>query len=107
MEYKNETSSHILERYDGLGYGLFEVMKRDLPDYYKNLTFYRATSYQTEDVFAICTGCGHDYGIQLAPDCEVICLWDEVSHVVIGYWSSDEYSKSIKYIRPYFILYDQ
>ncbi|WP_196161761.1 hypothetical protein [Reinekea sp. G2M2-21] len=101
-EYESESLNEVLSRYDGFGCRLFEFMEAELPKHFQSLKFYRAKSYQTEDAFAICSGLGHDYGIQLDPDCEVICLWDGSAHIEIGYWSENEYRESIEFIKTHF-----
>ncbi|MCE0559426.1 hypothetical protein [Motilimonas sp. E26] len=101
-EYIQEPYSDVSSRYKGFGSKLFGVMSSSLPLHYQNLKFYRSISNQTEDVFAICEGLGHDYGIQLDPDCEAICLWDDKTHIEIGYWSEDEYIESVEFIKANF-----
>lgn len=101
-EYIQESQDDVVARYDGFGKKLFDVMSAVLPRCYQGLKFYRAISHQTEDVFAICESVGHDFGIQLDPDCEVICLWDKSTYIEIGCWSEDEYSESIEFIKANF-----
>lgn len=101
-EYISEKLDDVTARYSGFGCKLFEVISTELPSHYRNLKFYRSKTLQTEDVFAICEGIGHDYGIQLDPDCEVICLWYGETHIEIGDWSDDEYFESIKFINSNF-----
>jgi len=101
-EYTPETLKEASSRYNGFGCKLFEIMSFELPDHFRHLKFFRAISPQTDDVFCVCEGIGHDYGIQLDPDCEVICLWDEETHIEIGYWSDDEYKESIEFIKANF-----
>ncbi len=101
-EYEPESLEDVTARYCGFGCKLFEIISAELPEHYLKLKFYRSKSHQIEDVFCVCEGLGQDYGIQLDPDCEVICLWDEATHIEIGYWSEDEYIESIDFIRSNF-----
>ena len=101
-EYTEETIDDVSNRYHGFGSKIFILMEKELPIYYQNLRLYRSISYQVDDVFCICEGLGHDFGIQLDPDCEVICLWDEIIHIEIGNWSNDEYREAIDFIKDKF-----
>ncbi|MCE2596673.1 hypothetical protein K6Y31_17940 [Motilimonas cestriensis] len=100
--YESVSFEEVSDRYKGFGRDLFNLIANDLPSHFSNLKFYKSKTYQDEDVFAICEGLGHDYGIQLDPDCEVICLWDGNTHIEIGTWSENEYEESILFIKTNF-----
>jgi hypothetical protein len=101
-EYESESQDEMTARYTGFGCKLFNAISIELPTHYQHLTLYKSKYDQTGDVFAISEGLGHDFGIQLDPDCEVICLWDAKIHVEIGYWSNDEYKEAIEFIKSNF-----
>ena len=99
--YVEETLDQCRARYEHFGIGVFDRLEQDLPELFHRLRYYQATDVQTQDAFAFCTG-DHPFGIQLDPNCEVICLWDEATHVEIGTWSPDPEGDAIRFIQSNF-----
>ena len=99
--YSPETYDEFALRYSGWGRELYHQMATILPEFHAALQYFRADCYQTEDSFAVCK-IAHPFGIQLDPDCKVICLWDEEIHIEIGTWSTEPYEESFEFIRRHF-----
>ena len=99
--YSPETHHDFALRYSGFGRELYKRMATALPDCHAALRYFRADCWQTDDSFAVCS-IAHPFAVQLDPDCEVICLWDERIHVEIGTWSAEPYKESSEFIRRHF-----
>jgi len=99
--YTPETHDEFALRYSGFGRELYHQMATILPDCHAALRYFRADCYQTEDSYAVCQ-IAHPFAIQLDPDCQVICLWDEQINIEIGIWSMEPYEESFEFIRRHF-----
>lgn len=74
-----------------------------MPSVFNSLLFYRATIHQQSDVFAVCHWSQTNFGIQLDPECEIICLWDDSTQFEIGTWESNPSSAVMEFIRAKFM----
>ena len=101
--YTTESLDECTARYLRFGSELYHRMADTLPECFAALRYFRADDHQTEDSFAICD-IAHPFGIQLDPDCEVICLWDSQTHIEIGTWSADPYAEAFDFIRLHFLV---
>jgi hypothetical protein len=100
--FQPETYEAMRSRYDGFGLDVFEAMKSSMPSVFEALRFYRESSHQPSDVYAVCHWNQTSFAIQLDPDCEVICLWDRSIQTEIGTWESDPASAALDFIQAHF-----
>ena len=100
--YKAESFDECARRYSRFGSELYQRMADALPECFACLRYFQDDDYQTEDSYAVCE-IEHPFGIQLDPDCEVICLWDSQIHIEIGTRSSDPYAEAFDFIRRHFL----
>jgi hypothetical protein len=97
-DFVTEKYCDMLTRYSGFGCEIFSVLQERLPEIFAKLEFFRATKYQTGDVYAIYDDGAKAFSIQLDPDIEVIVLWNEQIQTEIGEWSKDVYGDAISFI---------
>ncbi|ASP37841.1 hypothetical protein CHH28_03750 [Bacterioplanes sanyensis] len=97
-DFHLESLSEIQSRYTGYGCHLFDQIQLKAPTVFKKLKFYRSINHQPEDVFAIYEDSSNPFAIQLDPESEHICLWNEHMHVELGYWCEDVYQEAITII---------
>jgi hypothetical protein len=98
-DYVREDFEEMCRRYEGFGKDIYTKLRLILPSVFDRLTYYRATTYQTEDSYAVYKDGTAEFAIQLDPLCEVIVLWNSKTQIEIGTWSTDEYSEAIDFIR--------
>ncbi len=103
LKYKSESIQEVLNRYSGFGADIFSKISEFYPELYSNLKYYRAIAVQTNDVFAVCENIANEFAIQLDPDIEIICIWDEKNSIEIGDWATDEYQEAMSFIEECFV----
>ena len=92
-----ESEDETRARYHGFGHDFFTKLGEHSPKMLQDTRFFCAQGYPTNDVFAICA-LPHSFAVQLDPDCEVICLWNENQWHEIGAWSDDPCTEALKFI---------
>jgi hypothetical protein len=97
--FVEENYKDVLNRYSGFGIGLFLLINDQLPDIFSCLRFFRSVTYQTADVYATYETAEKAFAIQLDPDIEVICLWNnDISHTEIGTWHKEPDTEAFRFI---------
>lgn len=86
IAYEPETETSAITRYTGFGSGLFDAIYTELPSLVGTFTFFRDN--KSPDVWAISNTNSATFGVQLDPEIEVICLWNESTFDEIGAWES-------------------
>jgi len=107
IDYVPEEESAAKARYRGFGADVFEQIYFAIPSLKGRFTFFRDTA--TNDLWSVCYMTPRNFGLQLDPDCEVICLWDSECHEEIGYWPpqlTEPVSYAIEKIRERYITND-
>lgn len=92
-----ESEAEMSQRYTGFGSRIFNELFKELPKLSQAFKFYRNTD-GTEDVWAIHNSDNIEFGIQLDPNIEVICIWDDSYCEEIGCWVSDPIGHAINVI---------
>lgn len=87
LEYVEETEAQMVARYHGFGKALFSRLFSTHHAIRNQFRFFREIT--TDDVWAVCEIPRQSFGVQLDPDIECICIWDESSHDEIGTWIDD------------------
>jgi len=112
QEYIEENFDDVLIRYTRFGKELYSIIKKELPNVFNKLKFYRATKStekyvygaQLEDSYAIYNDGKIMFSIQLEPESEVICLYNWETGIEIGDWEQNDYYKqSIDFIKSEFL----
>jgi len=112
QEYVEEKFDEVLMRYNRFGKDIYNLIKKELPQVFKYLKYYKATKStekyvfgaQLEDSYAIYNDGNILFSIQLEPNCEVICLNNWKTQIEIGDWDNNDYYKqSIEFIRTEFL----
>lgn len=85
LEVASEVETH--SRYDGFANGFFHRLYQVHPSLKGKFRFFRDQA--TEDVWSVCETPNFEFGVQLDPDIECICIWDETWHDEIGNWVND------------------
>jgi len=101
------TIEFAIESYDSakLRYGakfahdLFVRLESDLPQVSASLNFYRPTTHQTEDVYAVYDVNRTSFVVQLDPELEHIIIWNGEEHVELCAAYADPSAMAIEYIR--------
>lgn len=101
MNLVEESAAEASQRYTGFGQEFFSELFKILPKIRDSFTFYRNTD-GTDDVWAIYHKGSVEFGVQLDPDIEVICVWDDSWHEEIGCWISQPVKYTINLITDRF-----
>ncbi|MCC3157087.1 hypothetical protein LJ737_07545 [Hymenobacter sp. 15J16-1T3B] len=96
--FVEEEYQDVLNRYSGFGIGLFPLINNQLPSVFNCLRFFRSMMHQTEDVYATYETTEKAFAIQLDPDIEVICLWNDDMQTEIGDWYEEPNAEALKFI---------
>lgn len=96
IDFYTETESVALGRYDGFGRKVFEILWAAHPHLRGGFHFLRDP--QSDDVWSFCTTSNRDFGLQLDPDIEVICLWDGAESIEIGTWAVDAFADAVAWV---------
>ena len=111
QEYKEETYLEVLDRYNGFGKGIYKKLQIELPNIFSNLKFYHAIKStekcvgyfpECEDSYAIFDDGVKTFIIQLDPLSEVLIVNNYEISIETGYWSPDEYTDVINFIKENF-----
>ena len=94
-----ETFNEFEKRYLGFGKEIYSNIKKELPEIFNNLVYYRRVSFQLEDSYAEFKNEQFPFCIQLDPVCEVIVLRNDTKHTEIGCWSENKYVDAINFIK--------
>lgn len=94
LETYPESFADSLSRYRGFGSEFFPQLFLKFPKYEQFFCFFRDN--QSDDVWAICETTDLEFGVQLDPDIECICIWDSDWHDEIGAWLPDPVGYAIK-----------
>jgi len=105
-DFVREEFEEVSTRYQGFGKDIYTKLRSMLPSVFDRLTYYRATTYQTEDSYAVYSDGTTEFAIQLDPLCEVIVLWNRATQIEIGTWSTDEYSEAVEFIKRNLLILD-
>ena len=97
-EYEVENYIEFEKRYLGFGKEIYLKIKEEIPEVFRQLTFYKRLTLQTKDSYAQYSGDNYSFAIQLDPLGEVIVLWNDKKHIEIGTWSENEYNDAIHFI---------
>ena len=97
MSFIQEAETDVSLRYDGFGNAVFTELFNLQPQLRQSFSYYRNTD-GTDAVWAIFSNEKFEYGVQLDPDTEVICVWDDSWHEEIGSWIPDPVSYTVKLI---------
>lgn len=101
LNFVEETHAEATQRYHGFGQDFFSELTNQLPSLAKSFKFYRNTD-GTDDVWAICQQGPIQFGVQLDPDIEVICVWNETEQEEIGDWQPPPIQYAIEWIKRRF-----
>jgi len=82
-----ETEDSARARYHRFGADFFARLFAERPGFERQFKFYRHE--KTDDVYAICDATPEAFGVQLDPDTEVVCVWDQGWFCEIGKWEPD------------------
>jgi hypothetical protein len=96
-EYAPEAERDALVRYRGFASDMYDRLYRAIPELRGRFRFFRAVG--SDDIWSIGELEGREFGVQLDPDCEVICLWSADSTEEIGTWFADPVAHAIDRIR--------
>ncbi|PQO33437.1 hypothetical protein C5Y96_11375 [Blastopirellula marina] len=98
LNFVEESHAEATGRYQGFGQDFFSELYNQLPSLARSFTFYRNTD-GTDDLWAICQQGPIQFGVQLDPDIEVICVWDKTTHEEIGTWQPQPIPYAIDWIK--------
>lgn len=98
-EFQSENYTEFESRYSGFGKEIYLKLKEEVPQIFRDLTFHKRITFQTEDSYAQYIGDSYSLAIQLDPLCEVIVLWNNRKHIEIGTWAANEYEDAINFIK--------
>ncbi|MBC6990067.1 hypothetical protein [Hymenobacter sp. BT491] len=88
-----------MQQYSGFGKDIFKHLEQTIPGVISAFRFFRSTTSQTEDLYAVYEKGELSFAVQLDPDCEVICLWNlKGLHHEIGTWALDPYAEALQFI---------
>ena len=98
-DYEPEDEAQAMARYHGFGRELYERLYQACPALRGRFRFFRA--HGSDDIWSIGEPGGRELGVQLDPDCEVICLWvdGDATAEEIGTWVVDPVAHAIERIR--------
>ena len=82
VDFVETGEAETLARYRGFASGFFAELYAAHRVLRGRFRFFREPA--TEDVWAVCSD--PEFGVQLDPDLEVICIWDAHWHDEIGTW---------------------
>ena len=112
QEYQEESFSEFLQRYKGFGKEIHSEIRKELPNVFNKLKFYRAVKSTgkcvgaypfMKDSYAIYESENLEFEIQLDPESEIIIIYNFEKVFEVGTWSEDIYSESISFIKSNFI----
>jgi hypothetical protein len=92
-----EDEASSLARYKRFGAGFYAQLYSEHPELRGKFRFFRDSD--TEDIWSVCETEAYSFGVQLDPDTEVICLWDNGWSDEIGTWVSDPIKFAIETLR--------
>ncbi len=95
-DYVEVSEAQALARYAGFGARLFEMLYARNPHLRGHFRFFR--DLQSDDLWSVCDWNGKSFGLQLDPDIEVICLWDEMGSEELGSWLDDPVGAALERI---------
>lgn len=101
IPFISETESDAISRYKGFASDFFPRLYQVLPVLRGRFRFFRDP--QTQDLWSLCHIKGQDFGVQLDPDIEVICLWDASWHLETGIWQNDPMGFVIQTIQEHYL----
>lgn len=87
IPFRSETESDAIDRYKGFAADFFPRLYQAWPALQGQFHFFKDP--WTQDLWSVCHINGQDFGVQLDPDIEVICLWDANWHLETGTWQND------------------
>ena len=97
-----EEETEATRRYTRFAANFHARLYSEYPALRGRFRFFRDPS--TDDVWSVCEIADCSFGVQLDPDIEVICLWDESDWFdEIGTWKSDPIAYAIETIRERYI----
>ena len=91
-----ETATVALSRYRGFASNCFTALFERYPNLRTRMTFLRDP--ENDDIWSFIDNGEYKFGLQLDPDCRVICCWTSDSFDEIGDWDSDPISSSILWL---------
>ena len=103
LDFDAETEAVALARYTGFGRAVFDSLWHVHPHLRDGFQFFRDSSNQSEDIWSFCTTGSREFGLQLDPDIEVICLWDDSGAVEIGTWADDPIADAVAWVTEHCI----
>jgi hypothetical protein len=96
--FESESIESVRKRYSGFGISLFKLIEDCHEEVYGCLAFYRSTTHQKNDVYAVCSCNNYSCAIQLDPDTEVICLWNKTVRTEITSWSENPEHEALEFL---------
>ncbi len=96
IDFCTETEADALERYDGFGRAVFDALFESHPQLRGGFQFFRDP--HSKDVWSYYSGNVREFGLQLDPDIEVICLWDGSESTEIGTWADDPVADAVEWV---------
>ena len=97
LHFVEESEEDALKRYDGFGADAFPALWRRFPELRTGFEFFR--NPETDDLWSLCRNSQMEFGLQLDPDLEVICLWNKQEQIEIGTWYENPIEYVIDWIR--------
>ena len=96
----SEIMKYLLKCLENLLFGiaLFKLIEDCHEEVCDRLAFYRATTHQNNDVYAVCSNKNNSCAIQLDPDTEVICLWNKTVRTEITSWSENPEHEALEFL---------
>ena len=96
IQFLDESEEQAFSRYTGFGLAVFDELWRRFPEFRDHFRYFRDP--RSNDIWSHCKFAKREFGLQLDPDIEVICLWNESGSVEIGDWGDDPILLAIKWI---------
>ena len=96
--FESESIENVRKRYSGFGIALFKLIEDCHEEVCDRLAFYRSTTHQNNDVYAVCSNKNNSCAIQLDPDTEVICLWNKTVRTEITSWSENPEHEALEFL---------
>lgn len=87
IRFHEESEDEMLARYHGFGINVYEALFQMAPWIRPGFRYFR-TDFSC-DVWSVCTMDEFEFGMQLEPYTECICIWDAEWHDEIGDWIDD------------------
>ena len=101
ITFNAKSEAAALNRYGGFGLAVFDALWLAHPQLRDGFQFFRDP--RSDDIWAFRTAGNREFGLQLDPDIEVICLWCDSGAVEIGTWADDPITDAVAWVTEHCI----